>query len=139
MGLIAKARDRDNTPIPAVRWGTAALATGAGLLAFTSVVANERLAAAKTALVAGRDDHAAADARSALRFAPWSVDALELQAVARAHQGRNTEALALYREIVEQDPDSWIAWTQLAAASTGAERRHAEAIALRLNPRTPRV
>ena len=71
---------------------------GAGLLAFTSVVANERLSAAKTALVAGRDGRAAADARSAQRFAPWSVDALQLQAVARAHQGRHTGALALYTD-----------------------------------------
>jgi Flp pilus assembly protein TadD len=114
------------------------VAAAIGLLALTSVVANERLASAKAALVAGQDDRAAADARSARRFAPWSVDALDLQAVALAHQGRSAEALALYRRIVDQDPGSWIAWTQLAAASTGAERRHAESIALRLNPLAPR-
>ena len=54
-----------------------------------------------------------------------------------AHKGQSSEALDLYRRIVARDPNSWLAWTQLAAAATGAERRRAEAIALRLNPLPP--
>ena len=139
VGLIAKARVRNTDPPPTVRWGMAVAAAALGLLALTSVMANERLAAARAALVAGQDDRAADDAHSARRSAPWSVAALDLEAVALAHKGQSSEALDLYRRIAARDPNSWLAWTQLAAAASGAERQRAEAIALRLNPLAPRV
>ena len=108
-------------------------------MALTSVIANDRLSSANAAIAAGRDDQAVAEARGARRFAPWSVEALGLVAAARLDQGRRAEALAAYRKAVARDPNSWLAWTQLAATATGAERRHAEAAALRLNPLAPRV
>ena len=139
VALLAGSRGEATAPRPIVLAAAVSVAAVVGLLALTSVIANDRLSSANAAIAAGRDDQAVAEARGARRFAPWSVEALGLVAAARLDQGRRAEALAAYRKAVARDPNSWLAWTQLAATATGAERRHAEAAALRLNPLAPRV
>jgi hypothetical protein len=98
-----------------------------GILAYAG---NARLAAAQTALQVGDRPRAAADARAALRFAPYSADAWEV--IGDAGGGA-----AAYRRGLALDPNDWLLWERLAAASKGAPRRLALREAARLNPKGP--
>jgi hypothetical protein len=91
---------------------------------------NERLASARTALSAGDDARAAAEARSALRFAPFSADAWEVI-------GDATHDAAAYRHGVALDRNNWSLWHQLAAVTDGEPHRLALREAARLNPLGP--
>lgn len=91
---------------------------------------NERLATARDALSSGDDVRAAADAHSALRFAPFSAEAWEVI-------GDATRSAAAYRRGISLDRNDWNLWFQLAAVSSGEPRRLAEREAARLNPFGP--
>jgi hypothetical protein len=103
------------------------LLAAAGILAYAG---SARLASARSALQQRDPVRAAADARSALRFAPYSADAWEVIGDA----GGGTAA---YRRGLALDPNDWVLWSKLAAASTGESRRLALREAARLNPRGP--
>lgn len=112
---------------PASRVGAgAALAvlTAAAVLAYAG---SARLAAAEEALAGGDRPRAVAEARAALRFAPFASDAWRVIGDAEG------SALA-YRRGLELDPDDWLLWSRLAGVSSGAPRRLAEREAARLNP-----
>ena len=91
---------------------------------------NERLASARAALSSGDDARATADARSALRFAPFSAEAWEVIGDARRDP-------AAYRRGISLDRNDWSLWFQLAAATSGEPRRLALREAARLNPLGP--
>jgi hypothetical protein len=91
---------------------------------------NERLASARSALSSADDTRAAADARSALRFAPFSADAWELI-------GDATHSAAAYRRGIALDRNDWSLWHQLAAVTRGEPHRLAVREAARLNPFEP--
>jgi hypothetical protein len=91
---------------------------------------NERLASARTALSSGDDAGAAADARSALRFAPFSADAWEVI-------GDATHSAAAYRRGIALDRNDWSLWFQLAAVTSGEPHHLAVREAARLNPLGP--
>ena len=91
---------------------------------------NERLASARAALSSGDDARAAADARSALRFAPFSADAWEVI-------GDATHSAAAYRRGISLDRNDWNLWFQLAAVTNGEPHRLAAREAARLNPFGP--
>jgi len=91
---------------------------------------NERLASAQAALSVGDDARAAADARSALRFAPFSADAWEVI-------GDATHDAAAYRRGIALDRNDWSLWHQLAAVTSGEPHRVAAREAARLNPLGP--
>jgi O-antigen ligase/polysaccharide polymerase Wzy-like membrane protein len=101
------------------------LLPAAGILAYAG---NARLASARSALQQGDRARAAATARSALRFAPYSADAWEVIGDA----GGGTAA---YRRGLALDPNDWVLWSKLAAASTGKSHRLALREAVRLNPK----
>lgn len=101
-----------------------------GLLAIAAVLAyagNERLASAQSALQQNDRAQAAAEARSALRFAPYSAAAWEVI-------GDATSAPAAYRRGLALDPGDWGLWAKLGAAAKGESRRYALREAARLNP-----
>jgi hypothetical protein len=91
---------------------------------------NERLASARDALSAGDNTHAEADARSALRFAPFSADAWEVI-------GDATHSAAAYRRGIALDRNDWNLWHELAAVTDGEPHRLALREAARLNPLGP--
>lgn len=91
---------------------------------------NERLASAHAALSSGDDVRAVADARSALRFAPFSAEAWEVI-------GDATHSPAAYRRGVALDRNDWNLWFQLAAVTGGEPHRLARREAARLNPFGP--
>jgi predicted TPR repeat methyltransferase len=70
---------------------------------------------------------AVAQARSALRFAPYSAAAWEVVGDANA-------SAAAYRRSLELDPNEWSVWSKLAAVTRGESRRLAQQEAARLNP-----
>ena len=54
-------------------------------------------------------------------------------------QGKIAAAGDNFRVAAKKDPKSWQVWLDLALATNGTERRHALAIAERLNPRDPTI
>jgi tetratricopeptide (TPR) repeat protein len=99
-----------------------------------ALAGNERLASAQNAEAAGRFPAAVADARDALRFAPWSADAWRVIGESLRVQGDRAGAAAAFRSSTRLDANEWETWAELAAVSTGEPRRAAEAEAARLNP-----
>lgn len=101
-----------------------ALLTAAALLAYAG---DAHLAAGKSALARGDRARAAAEARAALRWAPFSSEAWGLIGDAESNA-------AAYRRALDLDPDQWSLWQRLAEVSSGAPRRFAMHEATRLNP-----
>jgi O-antigen ligase len=102
--------------------------------AVLALAGNERLASAQSAEAAGRFPAAVADARDALRYAPWSADAWRVIGESLLVQGDRAGAAAAFRSSTSLDPNDWETWSELAGVSTGEPRRAAEAEAARLNP-----
>jgi hypothetical protein len=97
--------------------------TAAALLAYAGTA---RLTAAQDALRAGDPARAAADARSALRFAPFSADAW--RAIGDAES-----SAAAYRRALALDENDWSLWLRLAAVTRGEPHRRGVGGALRRN------
>jgi len=98
--------------------------TAAALLAYAGAA---RLASAQDALRRGDRISAVAEARSALRSAPFSSDAWGVIGDAESSPEAYRRALAL-------DPNDWSLWARLANVSKGEPRRLALREAARLNP-----
>ncbi len=105
--------------------------TAAGILALAG---NAPLAAAHDAEAAGRFDAAVADARRALRFAPWSAEAWGVIGRSRRELGDRAAAGSAYRSAIALDPNDWQTWLELSGVTAGEPRRLALAEAARLNP-----
>jgi tetratricopeptide (TPR) repeat protein len=126
--LGAAALARPGPPILRVVLVPAAAAlTLAAVLAFAGNLQFER---ARNALAAGNSAQAAAAARRALRFAPYSADAWALI-------GDATHDPAAYRRALARDPNDWSLWARLSLVERGEPRRHAVREAARLNPLGP--
>jgi hypothetical protein len=98
--------------------------TAAALLAYAGAT---RLSSAQDALRAGDRIDAVVEARSALRFAPFSAAAWGVIGDAESNP-------AAYRRALELDPKDWSLWARLASVSKGEPRRLALREAARLNP-----
>lgn len=137
VALLAAVRREGTQPL-APRW----LVPGAAMLlvvpAFTSVLAYAPLASAREALYDLRVKEAAADARTAQRFAPWASVPWEILGDALAEDDP-AAARNAYREALERDGSSWELWFALGAIATGEEQRVALARAAELNPRSPHI
>lgn len=76
----------------------------------------------------GQYDDAARAYRKILRAAPDQVDVAHLLGIVRARQGREQEAIGLYRQVVARKPADGKAWYNLALAH-GALGEKAECVA----------
>jgi hypothetical protein len=131
-GVTAPAILVASTAFPALRRRRSAAAAApvlvalvaAGVLAYAG---NARLASAQSALRAHDPARAVAQARDALRFAPYSAAAWEVVGDASA-------SAAAYRRALALDPNDWSVWAKLAAVTKGESRRLAQHEAARLNP-----
>jgi len=94
-----------------------------------------RAEAASTDAAAEKDyDRALDEARRAERLEPWSVEPLLLLGRAQALAGDRVAARSTFRRALRREPESWRLWYELAAVSTGRERRAAVREARALNP-----
>jgi len=75
-----------------------------------------------------------AAAKDARRWAPWSSQPWEQLAAVRRTQGDQAQERAAYRQAVRKDPRNWLLWLDLLSVSKGAERTHALAQLVELNP-----
>jgi hypothetical protein len=98
-------------------------------------------AEASSVSAAGRRDYdrAAEDARRAERLAPWSVQPLLLLGRAQVAAGDRRAARATFERALRREPGFWRLWYELAAVTSGAERRAALREARALNPLEPRL
>ncbi len=119
------------------RWGGAALLTAVlGLVPVVAVttIGNRAGAASVEAFDKREFDRAAAEARTAERLAPWSVEPLVHLGRAQVGAGNREAARATFRRATMREPEHWRSWLELAAASDGDARAAALRRARALNP-----
>ena len=116
------------------RGGSIAFMAALAVFSFVTLTGNRYLGQASGALDRSETATAARDARRAAGWAPWSADALELQAGAALADGDSAAARRLYRRAIAKDGGDWELWLDLALASEGDARRRALDRAATLNP-----
>jgi hypothetical protein len=133
---VVLARSEANVLTLDGRWRTPILGPALALLAvsFVGLVANRAEAAARSAAARSDWSAAAKQAQRAGSWAPWSAEALVLEADAAAGTGRRADAVALLRRAVRKDSTDFQAWRELASLSSGAERKVALARVDELDP-----
>ncbi|MEK6273912.1 MAG: O-antigen ligase family protein [Actinomycetota bacterium] len=133
--LLAAADRRDLPPLlsPRVRIGGAAVALVLAVVAFVGVIGSSALVASDRALVKGRYDEAASQARKAARWWRWSPDPWRQLGDVQATRGDEAAARQSYRKAISKDRTDWTIWYGLYTFSSGAEAQHALAEARRLN------
>ena len=104
------------------------------VVSFVTLTSNRYLGQASAALNRSDTAQAAADARRAERWAPWSTDALERQADAALVDGSFERARRLYLAAIAKDSGDWELWLGLSLSSEGDARRDALERASSLNP-----
>jgi len=117
--------------------GRVPLPLGAKLLlgfAFVGLVGNQAYAAALAAAWRGDWQTAQREAARASAWAPWSAEALVVQADAASARGDRPLTAALLRRAVAADPHNDDLWARLATVTEGDEKARALAKAARLNP-----
>jgi hypothetical protein len=118
-----------------VRWGGVAAAVALSLAAAVGLTGNMALSRSNRALRHGDWARAAADARTARSWMPWSPSPWEALGRAQLGAGLVADAQKSFRKALSMDRGDWEIWYRLATASRGAVRRHAISEAARLFPR----
>jgi O-antigen ligase len=118
-----------------------ALLGAIAVLGFCAVVGlrgNLALSGSEAAAATGHWHSALTQARTAVKWAPWSTDAWVALGDARYAAGQPGGASA-YRHAVRLDPGAWAAWLAIARTNAGRAGAHALARAERLDPRGTEV
>jgi len=133
----------DTEPQPALHRSSQWILAGTGVvvavIATFGLLGNRDLSAADAA--AGRGDFraAAAEARSAARWQPWSyLPWLTIASAERAQDDANAAEQA-YRTAIRRDGGNWDAWFGLATISSGHSRLESLRTARRLNPLSTQI
>ena len=100
---------------------------------------NRAIAASEAAATKMNWAVAAADARTAIDWAPWSSSAWQQLGGIQIEQHKLAAARMSLRQALRKDPADWNSWFALATVSKGTERSHALAEARMLNPLDPGV
>jgi hypothetical protein len=119
-----------------LRWGGVAAAAIVAVFATIGLVGNSSLAASTSALKSGNWARAAADARTAHRWMPWSAEPWAALGRAQLGAGLLVDAQANLRKAISLDRGDWNLWYQLARASSGRARAAALRHAVALFPRS---
>ena len=118
-----------------VRYAGAALLVGVGAFAAMTLVGNRALDSGDAAAANGNWSKAAADARTARMWLPWSSEPWRLLGDASFGQGDFAAAARDYRRAILLDPRNWQLWFDLGYATSGSESDAAFARAAALDPR----
>lgn len=124
---------------PAWRWSALALTLVLAALVFVALRGNRAVAASEAAATRFNWNTAAADARTATEWAPWSSRAWQLLGEIEIDQGKFSAARTTLRKAVGKDPADWTIWLDLANATTGREHKKALDQARKLNPLDPGI
>jgi hypothetical protein len=134
--LLVAARD-ESAPSRVGRVARAAIvlvALATAALSVLGFVGNRASAESERAAGAADWELAEAEARTAIRWAPWSAQGWQALGEAQLQQADFAEARRSFRRAIAKDPEDWNLWLNLAYSSTGAEQRRAAERALALNP-----
>ena len=133
--LLAEARE-PNGNLLAGRRRAVALALAAPVLALALVTHVGNGAAAASAEAANRDEpeRALREAKRAIAWAPWSEEPWQLRGEAELLLDDDAAAQRSFERSLELNPESWVAWLDLAAVTDGAVRARALDRAESLNP-----
>ncbi len=118
-----------------VRYSAVAALAAVGVFAAMTFVGNRALDSGNSAATAHNWSKAAADARAARTWLPWSSEPWRLLGDATFGQGDFTAAAADYRHAISLDPRNWELWFDLGYATSGKQSRAAFAHAKALDPR----
>lgn len=108
-------------------------------VAFVGLRGNRSIAASEAAATKSNWAAAAANARTATEWAPWSSRAWQLVGEIQAQQRKLAAARISLRKAAAKDPADWTIWLDLANTTGGKEKAHALAEAGKLNPLSPEV
>jgi hypothetical protein len=121
-----------------VRVGLGVTAAALGVVSLLGLVGNTALATSDSAAQAGNWSSAERHAHSAIRWLPWS--AAGWQRLGEAQIGAHDQAAELsLRRAIAKDPNDWVTWLDLVAATRGRAQTAALARAARLNPLSPEI
>lgn len=139
--LLASSPERDRMVVlrAPVIFGLIGLLLAVGAFSVVGLVGNRALADSQRAVDSARWRAADREARTAIRWAPWSAQGWQSLGNAQLGLGRSGEARASLRKAARKDPSDWSIWYDLAVASRGAERRRAFLRAAELNPLNPNI
>jgi O-Antigen ligase/Tetratricopeptide repeat len=138
--ILVVARTGSDRKLPSrVRVGGLAAVVVALVVAFVGLVGNIELSRAGDAARRGSWSAAAADARLAHKWAPFSAAPWQQLGEAETAIGQDARAQASLRRAIAISPNDWTLWFDLARASTGGARTAALSHARMLNPLSPEV
>jgi hypothetical protein len=138
--LIAGRRDAKAMVVTGhARVAALAVVVALSAFAFVALVGNSALAAADAA-VRNDPEQAEAEARKAMRWAPWSSEPWRMLAKAQFAAGDAAGARRSLRKAIAKEPRDWNLWYELALASDERPAiRKALDEAARLNPRGSQI
>lgn len=139
--LLVAARDQEllrSVTAPARVVGSAVVAA-LGAFALVWLIGNSAVSASSSATTKEHWATAAAQARKASRWAPWSSEGWRLLGESELQQARFAAARRSFTKAIAKSPSDWNLWLDLALASGGDAKRRAAQEALRLNPRSPEI
>ena len=109
---------------------------GLGAFASMGLVGNSALGASRSARRAADLNGAAAEARRARTWMPWSPRPWAALGTAQLAAGLVADAQSSFEKAISIDPGDWTSWANLANASRGAARRRALQQVVALYPRS---
>jgi hypothetical protein len=137
--IAARDEGRPRPVSPLARHAGLALVGIVGAFVLACYVGNRDASASTTAAAAQKWDAAAADARDAHRWLPWSAEPWQLLGDAQFGAGDFAAAAADYRHAIADDPRNWQLWFDLGYATSGSESAAAFARARALDPQNPDI
>jgi hypothetical protein len=109
------------------------------VVALVGLVGNINLSRARTAARDGNWEAAAAHARTATTWAPWSSQPYQQLGEAELGLGKTVAAQRAFHDAIAKSPNDWTLWFDLARAATGKAQADALERATRLNPLSPEI
>jgi hypothetical protein len=123
----------------AVRYGTLAILLVLAAFSLQTLIGNRDASASASAASKHDWRQAAADARSARTWLPWSSEPWRLLGDAQFGQGDFALAAQSYRRAIELDPRNWVLWFDLGYSTDGEVSDAAFAHARALDPLNPEI
>ncbi len=138
--LLAAREEREPRALSVrARAGLGAAVTVLGVAALLGLIGNFALGASDSAASNGNWKSAERHARTAIRWQPWSAAGWQQLGEAQLGAGDRAGAQHSLQKAIAKDPNDWVTWLDLVAASSGDVQTNALVQASRLNPLSPEI